>query len=85
MSNERGIAGEATVIRREALAGFRRRVEENVSLAELTTLRVGPVARRVITCQSTDQIVSTMRALAAEPVLVLGGGSNVVLADDLVV
>lgn len=59
------------------------RVEENVSLAELTTLRVGPVARRVITCQSTDQIVSTMRALAAEPVLVLGGGSNVVLADDL--
>lgn len=59
------------------------RVEEDVSLAELTTLRVGPVARRVITCRTTDQIVATMRALAAEPVLVLGGGSNVVLADDL--
>lgn len=61
------------------------RVEENVPVAGLTTLRVGPVARRVITCSTGDQIVATMRALAGEddPVLVLGGGSNVVVADDL--
>ncbi|MGI9124114.1 MAG: UDP-N-acetylmuramate dehydrogenase, partial [Mycobacterium sp.] len=45
----------------------------------MTTLRVGPVARRVITCLSTDQIVATLAALDREggPVLVLGGGSNV--------
>lgn len=62
------------------------RVEENVPVAALTTLRVGPVARRVITCETTEQIVATMRALdggGPDPVLVLGGGSNVVVADDL--
>lgn len=60
-------------------------VAEDVPLASLTTLRVGPVARRVITCVTTDQIVATLHTLdrAGEPVLVLGGGSNVVVADDL--
>jgi UDP-N-acetylmuramate dehydrogenase len=56
-------------------------VAEDVPLAPLTTLRVGPVARRLITCTSTEQIVATLRAL--DNVLVLAGGSNVVLADDL--
>ncbi len=60
-------------------------VAANVPLASMTTLRVGPVARRVITCVSSDQIIATLRTLdgAGEPVLVLGGGSNVVVADDL--
>jgi len=60
-------------------------VAANVPLASITTLRVGPTARRVITCASTDQVVSTLRALdeEREPVLVLGGGSNVVVADEL--
>jgi UDP-N-acetylmuramate dehydrogenase len=58
-------------------------VADDVSLAPLTTLRVGPVARRVITCNSTEQIVATLRALDDPDVLVLAGGSNVVLADDL--
>lgn len=57
----------------------------DASLAPLTTLRIGPVARRVITCASTDQIIATLRTLdrSGEPALVLGGGSNVVIADDL--
>lgn len=61
------------------------RVATNVALAPLTTLRVGPVARRVITCSTTDQVISTLRALDSEPVrpLVLAGGSNVVIADEL--
>ncbi len=61
------------------------RVAANVPLTSMTTLRVGPTVRRVITCASTDQIVATLRALdgAGEPVLILGGGSNVVVADDL--
>lgn len=60
-------------------------VAENVPLAPLTTLRVGPVARRLITCTTTEQIVATLRAVDTEggQVLVLAGGSNVVLADDL--
>jgi UDP-N-acetylmuramate dehydrogenase len=60
-------------------------VAENVPLASLTTLRVGPVARRVITCATSDQIVATLGTLdrAGEPSLVLGGGSNVVIADEL--
>lgn len=61
------------------------RVDENVPLAALTSLRVGPVARRVITCSTTAQIVATLGALDGrdEPVLVLAGGSNVVVSDDL--
>jgi UDP-N-acetylmuramate dehydrogenase len=61
-------------------------VAENVPLAPLTTLRVGPVARRVITCATSEQIVATLGAVddaADGPVLVLAGGSNVVIADDL--
>jgi UDP-N-acetylmuramate dehydrogenase len=50
----------------------------------LTTLRVGPVARRLITCDTTQKVVDAMRALGPDdPALVLAGGSNVVLADDL--
>jgi UDP-N-acetylmuramate dehydrogenase len=52
-----------------------------VPLAPLTTLRIGPVARRLITCTSTEQVVEVLRG--SDDVLVLAGGSNVVLADDL--
>ena len=59
-------------------------VAENVPLAPLTTLRIGPIARRLITCVPTEQIVDVIRLCAAGPdALVLAGGSNVVLADDL--
>jgi UDP-N-acetylmuramate dehydrogenase len=61
-------------------------VAEEVPLATLTTLRVGPVARRVITCESTEAIIAVIRALNAESddrALVLAGGSNVVLGDDI--
>lgn len=57
-------------------------------LAPLTTLRVGPVARRVITCETTEAIIAVIRALDGEAnpetrALVLAGGSNVVLADEM--
>jgi UDP-N-acetylmuramate dehydrogenase len=60
------------------------RVDEAVPLAPLTTLRVGPVAPRLITCTSTEQVVTTLRQLDAQdcqPLLVLAGGSNLVIAD----
>lgn len=56
-------------------------VAENVPLAPLTTLRVGPVARRLVTCVTTDQIVDAVMAAGPEA-LILAGGSNVVLAGD---
>ncbi|MFN8227486.1 MAG: UDP-N-acetylmuramate dehydrogenase [Mycobacterium sp.] len=60
-------------------------VEHDAPLAPLTTLRVGPVAQRLITCTSTDQVVAALNALRGEGIdpLVLGGGSNLVLADTM--
>ena len=62
------------------------RVDENVPLAPLTTLRVGPVAARIITCTTTQQVVATLSQLDTQDpqsLLVLAGGSNVVIADEL--
>jgi UDP-N-acetylmuramate dehydrogenase len=60
-------------------------VAYGVPLSILTTLRVGPVARRVITCATTDQVIAALGALgpADEPSLVLAGGSNLLIADEL--
>jgi UDP-N-acetylmuramate dehydrogenase len=53
-------------------------------LAPHTTLRLGGPARRLVTGSNADEIVQSLRAAeaAGEPTLVLGGGSNVVVADD---
>jgi UDP-N-acetylmuramate dehydrogenase len=62
------------------------RVDDAVPLAPLTTLRVGPIAARVITCTTTEQVVTTLRQLDGEgcrPPLVLAGGSNLVIAGTL--
>lgn len=60
-------------------------VAEAVPLAPLTTLRVGPVAQRLITCATTEQVVAVLRHLDAQPgpTLVFSGGSNLVIADTL--
>ena len=63
-------------------------VAEQVPLAPLTTLRVGPVARRLITCETTDAVIAVIGALdgaadSGERTLVLAGGSNVVLPDEM--
>jgi len=61
-------------------------VAESVPLAPLTTLRIGPVARRVITCTTSEQVVAVLRQLDAQAhrsPLVLAGGSNLVIADTL--
>ena len=53
-------------------------------LADLTTLRLGGPARRLVEVTDETELVAAVRAAdeAAEPVLVLGGGSNVVVADE---
>jgi UDP-N-acetylmuramate dehydrogenase len=56
---------------------------EGTDLATLTTLRVGGPAPRVVVAETTDDVVRTALAAWAdeEPLLVLGGGSNVVVGD----
>jgi UDP-N-acetylmuramate dehydrogenase len=59
-------------------------VRERVMLSGYTTLGLGGPAARFIEADSDDQIVATVRAADrdGEPVLVLGGGSNLVVADE---
>jgi UDP-N-acetylmuramate dehydrogenase len=53
-------------------------------LADLTTLRVGGDARRVLESTSRDELLAAVRDTwsGGEEWLLLGGGSNVVIADD---
>lgn len=55
-----------------------------VLLSELTTLRLGGPVDRLVTAATADEIVDVIAAAddADEPVLLLGGGSNLVAADD---
>ena len=54
------------------------------ALAPHTTLRLGGPADRLVEARSADAIVEAVRAAdaAGEPLLLLGGGSNVVIADE---
>ncbi len=53
-------------------------------LAPLTTLRLGGPARRLVDAPTAEAVVDAVRAAdaAGEPMLLLGGGSNVVIADE---
>ena len=55
-----------------------------VPLAGLTTLRLGGPARRLLVAETEDEVVEAVRAADtdSEPLLVLGGGSNLVVADE---
>ncbi len=53
-------------------------------LAEHTTLRLGGPAADYVRCTDTDQLIATVAEADADgvPVLLLGGGSNLVVADE---
>jgi UDP-N-acetylmuramate dehydrogenase len=55
----------------------------DLPLSRLTTLRVGGPARRVVTATETGDVIDAVAAAdaAGEPLLVLGGGSNLLVAD----
>jgi UDP-N-acetylmuramate dehydrogenase len=59
-------------------------VRAQVTLSVYTTLGLGGPAGAMIDAASDEQIVSAVRAAdrEGEPVLVLGGGSNLVVGDD---
>ncbi|MBE9940304.1 UDP-N-acetylmuramate dehydrogenase [Cellulosimicrobium cellulans] len=54
------------------------------SLAELTTLRVGGPADRYVEAHSEAELLEIVRAAdeAGEPLLVVGGGSNLLVGDE---
>jgi UDP-N-acetylmuramate dehydrogenase len=56
----------------------------DVRLAELTTFRLGGPARDCVEVTSEAQLVQVVRDadVAGEPVLIVGGGSNLLVADE---
>ncbi len=58
--------------------------QRDVPIAGLTTLRLGGPARRVLTATTDEEVVAAVRDAdaAGEPLIVLGGGSNLVAPDE---
>ena len=56
----------------------------DVPLAPYTTLRVGGPARRLVEVDTTEDLIEAVRTADSEgePLLLLGGGSNVLIGDD---
>ena len=59
-------------------------VREPVRLSRFTTLGLGGPARRFVVAGTDEEIIAAVRAADqhGEPLLVLGGGSNLVISDD---
>ena len=59
-------------------------VRSDVPLAPLTTLRLGGVAARMHDIEREEEVVDAVRDASTnrEPLFVLGGGSNIVVADE---
>jgi len=60
------------------------RAEHDIPLSLLTTMRVGGPAGRLVHVETTDELVDAVREVddADEPLLVVGGGSNLVISDE---
>ncbi|WP_076262237.1 UDP-N-acetylmuramate dehydrogenase [Intrasporangium flavum] len=58
--------------------------QHDVPLSGMTTMRVGGPAARLVTVTTTDELVDAVREVddADEPLLLLSGGSNLVVADE---
>src|SRR5690606_20472540 len=59
-------------------------VDYGAPLAPLTTFRLGGPAARLVTAVTDEEVVAAVRAAdeAGTPLLVVGGGSNLVIADE---
>jgi len=60
------------------------KIEENVSLAKLTTMQIGGFAKFVLTCETREDIRDAVKLAKDKnlPWFVLGGGSNVISSGD---
>ncbi|MFL6287145.1 MAG: UDP-N-acetylmuramate dehydrogenase [Actinomycetes bacterium] len=57
------------------------RERHDLEFSELTTLRVGGPAARLIEATSRDELINAVASTSAEQGLVIAGGSNLVVAD----
>lgn len=59
-------------------------MSEQVPLSDFTTLRLGGPARYLAECSSTSSLIDVVRILDEQgiPLLLLAGGSNLVIGDD---
>jgi UDP-N-acetylmuramate dehydrogenase len=59
------------------------RIQENIPLAPLTTLQVGGPARYLVEAHTENEVMEAVAHAAARklPLFVLGGGSNLLVAD----
>lgn len=59
-------------------------MSEPAPLADLTTLRLGGPGRTLVEATTSDELVAAVQAadVAGEPVLLVAGGSNLVVADE---
>lgn len=75
--------GEACDVERSAYESGPATEPVSTRLSDLTTLRVGGPARRVVLARTEEELVASVRGAddRGEPVLVLGQGSNVVVSD----
>ena len=60
------------------------RIEEDVSLAELTTLKIGGKARFFLSAKHENEIIEAVRFAEQNEIeiFILGGGSNILIADE---
>jgi UDP-N-acetylmuramate dehydrogenase len=78
------VEGHADGLRQAQPADIRREyVPGREVLADHTTLRVGGPAHRMLTVETEPELIEVVRDLdaAGEQVLILGGGSNVLIGD----
>lgn len=57
-------------------------VQENVDLEPFNTLHVSACARRFAAVESTEQLKALLKKYDAGSIMILGGGSNVLFAED---
>jgi UDP-N-acetylmuramate dehydrogenase len=64
-------------------AAFGERLQENVTLAPFTAVRIGGTADALVTVKSADELADTVARLweLGLPCVILGGGSNVLVSD----
>jgi UDP-N-acetylmuramate dehydrogenase len=74
----------ATAMTESLQSAAPRRLQRNVPLAPFTTLGIGGPARLFIRAETVDEIREALSWTAAqnEPLFILGGGSNVLIADE---
>ena len=74
----------ACAVARLTLPGAEAPVSDSLLLADHTTLRVGGPADRLVVARTEAELIATVDDcdLRGEPVLVVGGGSNLLVADE---